>query len=294
MFAVSASCLARNASAAALVLLACDPALAPQARSSGNDAPQEQSAPLPDAPNPARLPAAKSAPAAQAAAASSSSPAATRYWSESHPGIQATVLEDTRLSVRTKRAINSARVHAGEPLDFTLAEDIAVDDLLVIPRGATLRGEVVEVKKPGKLTGSPQLILSLLTLDLAGRTYPLYSYQFLVEGSSKTPPSRVKIEKGTAVGLITAGAINLSPDAPEKTSTKLATLGAGAATGTGVGLAVAVASPGPIIDLPSESQIDFYLASPISVAPVSRHEAERLSEGLHSGGPALYVRGERP
>jgi hypothetical protein len=53
-------------------------------------------------------------------------------------------------------------------------------------------------------------------------------------------------------------------------------------------------TPGPVIDLPAEWQIDFYLASPISVVPVSRREAERLSEGLYSGGPVLYVRGERP
>jgi hypothetical protein len=71
-------------------------------------------------------------------------------------------------------------------------------------------------------------------------------------------------------------------------------LGAGAAVGAGVGTAVAAVTPGPAIDIPAESQIDFYLASPISVVPASEREAERLSEGLYSGGPVLYVRGETP
>jgi len=40
--------------------------------------------------------------------------------------------------------------------------------------------------------------------------------------------------------------------------------------------------------------MDFYLASPISVQPVSAKEAERLAERLHPGGPVLYVRGDTP
>ena len=226
-------------------------------------------------------------------AAGPSSPAPA-YWSEKNSSLQATVLEDTRFSVITNTAIDTTRIHTGEPLDFTLAEDILVDDLLVIPRGARLHGMVVEVKKAGKLAGSPDLILKLVSLDLGGRTYPVYSYLFKVEGASKTRPSENKIKGGTAIGMVTAEAINVSSSAPVSTAGKLAILGTGAAGGAGVATVVAMASPGPAIHIPAESGIDFYLASPISVAPVSRREAERLSEGLHSGGPVLYVRGEQP
>ena len=75
---------------------------------------------------------------------------------------------------------------------------------------------------------------------------------------------------------------------------KLAGIGTGAAVGAGVSAAVAAVTPGPIVTIPAESQIDFYLSLPISVVPVNVQEAARLSQGLHHGGPALYVRGETP
>jgi hypothetical protein len=225
---------------------------------------------------------------------SSPSSPALAYWSEKNADLQVTVLEDTRLSVMTNTSINSSKVRAGEPLEFTLEEDVLVDDLLVIPRGAMLHGVVVEVKKAGKLTGSPDLILKLVSLDLEGRSYPVYSYQFKVEGTSKTQPTERKIKGGTAIGAVVGAALAEGPyEAPTVAGT-LAGMGTGAAVGAGTGTIVAAASPGPAVDIPAESEIDFYLASPISVTPVSRREAMRLSEGLHSGGPVLYVRGERP
>jgi hypothetical protein len=209
-----------------------------------------------------------------------------------------TVLENTRFSVITNTPIKTTKIHEGEPLLFMLEEDVLVDNLLVIPRGATLHGTVVEVKKAGKLTGSPDLILKLVSLDLGGRRYPLYSYQFKVEGTSKTPPTEEKIKTGagigTVIGAVLGGAHDASVNETPSAVGTLAGMGTGAAVGAGVGTVVAAASPGPVIDIPAESQIDFYLASPISVTPVSRREAARLSEGLYSGGPVLYVRGEQP
>jgi hypothetical protein len=209
-----------------------------------------------------------------------------------------TVLENTRLSVMTNTPIRTARIHEGEALVFTLEEDVLVDDLLVIPRGATLHGSVVEVRKAGKLTGSPDLILKLVSLDLEGRNYPLYCYEFLVEGTSKTPPTKSKVKTGATIGTVIGAVVGAAPGesvngTPNAVGT-LAGMAAGAGVGAGVGTVVAAASPGPVIDIPAESQIDFYLASPISVVPVSRRDAARLSEGLYSGGPVLYVRGQTP
>ena len=65
---------------------------------------------------------------------------------------------------------------------------------------------------------------------------------------------------------------------------------AGALVGAGVGTLASAASPGPEIRIPAESQLDFYLAAPVTVTPVSGKEAALLARGLHPGGPALYVR----
>jgi hypothetical protein len=67
-----------------------------------------------------------------------------------------------------------------------------------------------------------------------------------------------------------------------------------AAIGAGVGTMVSAATPGPSVTIPVESQMDFYLASPISVMPVSAKETAQFAQEYHHGGPVLYVRGDTP
>ena len=70
--------------------------------------------------------------------------------------------------------------------------------------------------------------------------------------------------------------------------------GGGAVAGAVVGTAVSAATPGPAIWIPSEAQVDFHLAAPVTVTPVSAQEAARLAQGLYPGGPTLYRRGYGP
>jgi hypothetical protein len=208
-----------------------------------------------------------------------------------------TVLEDTLIRVQTFEPINSKRVKDGAPVLFSVSEDVVVGDVVAIPRGATVQGVVIKSKKAGVLTGSPELTLKLVSLDLGGRSYPLETYQFKVTGTSKTGPTETKAIRGAYVGAI-AGSFTSGVSAKGAATTgnsgRAASMAAGAAVGAGVGTAVSAATPGPGIWIPSEAQVDFYLAAPIAVTPVSAKEAARLSQGLHPGGPTLYVRGETP
>jgi hypothetical protein len=178
-----------------------------------------------------------------------------------------------------------------------VSEDVVVDDVLAIPRGATVHGVVVRSKKAGRLTGSPELTFQLTSLDLSGRSYPLYTHTFEVKGVSKTKQTETKAFRGAAIGALAGGVVDVTanksgvPNVGEAEAKVVAvTTGVGASVGT----AVSAASPGPGIRIPAESQLDFYLAAPTTVAPVSAKEAERLSQGLYPGGPTLYVRGENP
>lgn len=199
-----------------------------------------------------------------------------------------TVLEDTLIRVMTNEPLNSKRVEEGTPVFFTVSEDVVVGDAVAIPRGATVHGAVIKRKKAGVLTGSPELTLKLVSLGLGGRSYPLDSYQFKVTGTSKTKPTETKAIRGAAVCAI-AGSVVWGVSAKGLETTAAAT-----ALGAGVGTAISAATPGPGIWIPSESQVDFYLAVPVTVTPVSEKEAARLAQGLHPGGPNLYVRGETP
>ena len=207
---------------------------------------------------------------------------------------EVTIFEDTLIRVQTIEALNSRAVDSGARVAFMVSEDVMVGDSLAVPRGAIVRGTVVRVKKSGLLTGAPQLTLKLDWLDLGGRTYPVYTYQFRVIGTSKTGPTERKVSIGAAAGAVVAAGAPIQR-APETTGTERAvSLAVGATVGAGVGTALAAASPGPGILIPAEAEVDFHLAAPITVTRVSEEEAVRLGEGLHQGGPSLYVRGETP
>jgi hypothetical protein len=208
------------------------------------------------------------------------------------PKLPITILEDTLIRVQTIESVNSKRVKEGSPVLFMVNEGVLVGDVLAIPRGAMVRGRVTESKKAGRLTGSPELALQLTSLELGGRSYPLDSYQFKVTGTSKTRPTENKVIRGAYVGAL-AGAFS-NPRMGGTAAGRAASVGTDATIGAGVGTLVAAATPGPGIWIPSEAEVDFYLAAPVTVTPVSAKEAARLAQGLHSGGPNLYLRGDTP
>lgn len=211
------------------------------------------------------------------------------------PQIPVTVLEDTLIRVITNAPLNSKRVDQDTPVLFTVNEDVMAGEVIAIPRGATVHGLILKSKKAGVLTGSPELILKLVSLDLGGRSYPLYTYQFKVTGTSKTGPTETKALRGAAVGAVVGSSFSgVSAKGGVQGSGSAANAAAGAAVGAGVGTVISAATPGPGVWIPAESQMDFFLAAPAAITPVSAKEIARLAEGLHHGGPVLYVRGETP
>lgn len=211
-----------------------------------------------------------------------------------NPNIYVTVPENTLLRVLTDEPLSSRHSKDGQAVLFTLNEDVIADNMLVIPRGATIHGEVIGAKKTGALTGSAELTLKLVSLDFGKQSYPLYTYQFRVQGVSKTRPTETKVKGGAVIGAVVGGVFSGSAKGETTAVGKLAGMGTGAALGAGVGALTSAATPGPAVTLPAESQMDFYLASPISVKPLDAKEAARLAQGLHAGGPILYVRGDTP
>jgi hypothetical protein len=190
-----------------------------------------------------------------------------------------TVAPGTVLQLRTNAAMDEKHAKEGQPIDFTVIRDVAVNGYLAIPRGATVHGVITESKHAGQLTGSPELALRLTSLDIDGRTYPLDSDEFRVKGPSKTGRTVGNAIGGALVGALIGGAVGG---------------GEGAAIGAGVGGAggtAASAAGGPHAWIPAEALVTFHLNGPVTVDPVSREEANRLAQGLFQGGPELYRRG---
>jgi guanyl-specific ribonuclease Sa len=194
-----------------------------------------------------------------------------------------TIPQGTLLQVRTSEPVSSKRAEEGTAVQFTVIRDVVFGGVLAIPRGATVHGVVTETKKSGALAGSPELALQLTSLDLGGQNYPLHSDLFKVKGPNKAGQT-VRNAFGTALlGALIGGVADRGTGAA-----------IGAATGAGVGTAVTAASPGPGVWIPAEALVDFHLAAPVTVTPVSPQEAARLAQALYPGGPFRYRRGVYP
>lgn len=203
------------------------------------------------------------------------------------------VLEDTPLHVLTTSSISTEHAREGQPLVFTLNQDIIVKGVLVVPRGATLRGVVVHAHQAGRLKGDSHLEIKLTSLELEGRTYPLYTYRLAVDRPGKGRATTIDTIGGAEYGAL-AGAV-VAGDHPYATpAAKFADIGGGAAVGAGIGALASATTSGEAATVPAESQIDFYLAMPVAVVPVSAQEASRLARQYHPVEPSLHLRSDAP
>jgi len=205
-------------------------------------------------------------------------PRAPQYRQPTGP---VTIPQGTLLQVRTAEMLDSKRAKDGNPLQFTVIRDVAVNGVLAIPRGATVHGVVTEVKQAGDLGGSAVLALKLTSLDLGGHSYDLVSDQFKVKGPDKAGQTVGNTFGGALIGAIIGGAIGRGGGAA---------IGAGA--GAAAGLGASAASGGPRAWIPAEALVTFHFGAPLTVDPVNQQEAGRLAQGLYQGGgPTLYRRG---
>lgn len=225
---------------------------------------------------------------------SSSEPSQPEILAYGTPGTHVIVQEDTLIRVMTDQTLSSKKSRDGQAVRFTVSEDVIVNHVLVIPRGATVHGEVVQAKKAGVVAGSSELTLKLDTLELGGQSYPLYAYHLRVVGTSKEKPRVDDMEAAAVIGGLTGAVVSARSNGGPTPAKNAKDIGAGAAAGAGAVALATVVAPRPVLTIPAESQMDFYLASPISVQPVSEKEAEALVQKVYASGPVLYVRGETP
>lgn len=192
-----------------------------------------------------------------------------------------TIPAGTLLALRTSEPVASKQAKEGQPIQFVLISDINSGGYIAIPRGATVHGIITEVKNTerGELSGSAALSLRLTSLDLGGQSYPIASDEFRVKGPGKGGRTISNAFGGALLGAIVGGAAGGGTGAA-----------IGAGVGAGAGTAATAATKGPGVWIPAEARVDFHLATPITVSPVSEQEALRLTQGLYPGGPTLHQR----
>ena len=191
-----------------------------------------------------------------------------------------TVPAGTLVQLRTVESVESKRAQNGQPVQFTVIQDVTFGGVLAIPRGATVHGVITDVRQSGALAGSSELALQLTALDLGGQSYPLQSDLFRVKSPGKGERTAGNIIGGAVLGALIGGAAGGGGGAA-----------IGAAAGGTVGTAASAAERGPNAWIPAEALVTFHLAAPVTVNPVGQQEAMRLAQGLYPGGPTLYRRG---
>ncbi|MDQ2835451.1 MAG: BON domain-containing protein [Acidobacteriota bacterium] len=182
------------------------------------------------------------------------------------------VSSGSMIRVRINQGMDSKHTAAGTVFDGVVLNDVVAGGSVAIPRGAAIRGTVVEAKNAGQLAGKGELKLQLTQLQLGGQVYPIVTDFWWHQGADKTGNT-----VGNTVGLGAMGALIGA----------VAGGGLGAAVGAGVGgvagMGVSASSHRGEASLPAEAIVTFHLTQPADVTTVSQAELNRLGGGVPVG-----------
>lgn len=205
--------------------------------------------------------AAAPAPAAQdAAPATAPPPAATAQNTSQNASSsgEVTLPAGQALLVRMIDTVDSTKNHVGDIFHASLETDLNVDGVLVARKGSDVYGKLVTAEQSGKLAGHSELQLELTSMMIDGRSYPIVSSDYNVQGKGRGSDTAKKVGGGAVVGAI-IGAI--------AGGGKGAAIGAAAGGATGAG--VQILTKGDQVKIPSETLLEFRLQQPVTVTPTA-------------------------
>jgi hypothetical protein len=166
------------------------------------------------------------------------------------------------LTVRMIDSIDSRKNQPGEEFDATVDTPVVSGSTVAIPKDSPAKVRLVAANDSGRIEGSAQLELELLSVTVNGVPYQLRSGYYQQHGSSRGQRTAEAGGAGAVVGAM-IGAI--------------AGGGKGAAIGAGSGAAIGAGSQaamhGSNIRVPSETKIDFTLRQPVTINATNANAA---------------------
>ncbi|MGH9759860.1 MAG: hypothetical protein ACREDR_23835 [Blastocatellia bacterium] len=169
-----------------------------------------------------------------------------------------TVPAGTRILVRTVDSIDSKNQKSGTRFTATLETDLKANNMIVARRGATVYGNLINVKSAGRFRGSSQLTLELTDIVIRGTAYPVVSTIIDMKGSGEGKKTAGKVIGGAGLGALIGGIAGGGKGAA-----------IGVVSGAAGGTAIAATKKGEQLSIPSESLLEFRLRKPASL-PVRR------------------------
>lgn len=160
----------------------------------------------------------------------------------------------TRLRVRMGQTLDTRRTRPGQRFVAYLAEPLMAGNRIVIPKGTTFTGHVVEAKSSGRLKGRAVLGVTLDSFSLSGATYPIATAADLRASRSHKKRNLEIIGGGSGAGAATGAVAGGGVGA-------LIGAGAGAAAGT----TGAIITGKKNVTIPAETSLSFTLHREIAL-----------------------------
>ncbi len=162
----------------------------------------------------------------------------------------------TALTVKLSQAVGSKTSQTGQTFLVTLAQPVSVGGTNAIPAGSTASGTVVSAKAKGKIKGEGELILSLTSITVRGKTYSIRTGTLDSTVKGKGKRTAVATGGGAAGGALIGGIAGGGKGAA-----------IGALVGAGAGLVGGAATGNKQIEYPAESALTFQLSAPLTLPP---------------------------
>ncbi|HET9950228.1 MAG TPA: hypothetical protein VFS09_00390 [Candidatus Eisenbacteria bacterium] len=161
----------------------------------------------------------------------------------------------TSIVAALQSTISTGSANAGDPVVLRTTQAVRVNEMDVVPAGATIRGEVTHAKGAGRVAGGAELTLRFTTLETQdGKSYPITCEPFRIEGKGDAKESALEIAGGAVAGAIVGGVAGGKDD-----------IAKGAAVGAVIGTGVAVATKGDQIVLPAGQKLKVTLTEGVTV-----------------------------
>ncbi len=165
-----------------------------------------------------------------------------------------TVPAGTAIQVTLDQSLASDKNRNGDEFEASISSPVVIDGKTVIPKGARVRGRVIEARESGRLAHVAHLRLALRSVEVGGKPYEIQTSAVSRTGSNHNKRNLELIGGGTGLGALIGGVAGGGKGAL-----------IGAAAGAGAGTATAAATGKKEIIIPAETPLTFRLAQPVSI-----------------------------
>jgi hypothetical protein len=160
----------------------------------------------------------------------------------------------TSLALELTSAVSTETAQIETPVSARVRQAVVVDGVTVIPSGAAVAGEVVDVDRPGRVQGRARLGLRFTSVVIGGERHSIRTNPVTFEGEATRGEDATKIGAGAGIGAVVGGILGGGDGAAK-----------GAAIGGAAGTGAVLATRGRDLELAAGRDVTSTLASPATI-----------------------------